>query len=278
MSIEELDNRIDKALSGWDTPSKQDKNSIWQSIEKYIDTKQPRKSKRLRWAVAASLAAIFISLAGYYNTIVEVSTNFGETVAINLPDGSLVNLNEGSSISYNSITWNLSRSLTMSGEAFFKVTKGSQFKVETNHGTVKVLGTSFNVISRKKRFNVDCYSGKVEVGNKIDNIIITQGENVSQSNDLALSKGAIKSNLNSPLWIIDNHSYNKAKLMNVLDDIANQYNITITTSDKINKMKFTGEWNSEMALEDVLKIVCLPFNLEAKLLNGNEYEIQKIEK
>lgn len=277
MSIEELDKQIDKALSRWETPSNQHKKAIWHSIEKSIGVKQPNKIIKWRWAAAASLAAIIISYAFLYNANVSYSTNLGESIAIDLPDGSFVNINEESTVSYNSIAWYVSRSLTMSGEAFFKVKKGSKFLVKTNNGTVKVLGTSFNVLTRENLFSVACYTGTVEVDNNINNVIITQGENVSQSNDLALSKGVIASKLNSPLWMIDNHSYTKVKLTNVLDDIANQYSITITANDKINKMKFTGEWNSEMALEDVLKIVCLPFNLEAKLLDNNEYKVQEIE-
>ena len=251
MSIEELDKRIDKALSRWETPSKQNKKDLWRSIEESIETKPVRKIKRWHWSIAASVAASILFISVYYNSNVVVSSNFGETIGINLPDGSSVNLNEESSVSYNSIMWYASRSVSMSGEAFFKVTKGSQFKVKTNNGVVKVLGTSFNIISREKRFDVDCFTGKVRVDNNNTNVVITKGESVSQTNDKTLTKGILASNQLAPIWMMDNHSYNKVKLANVLEDIENQYDITIKASENISKMKFTGEWNSEMVLDDV---------------------------
>lgn len=279
MSINKLDSQINKALSGWETPNNKNKKNIWLSIEESIDAKQNRFVKFSSWrvAVAASIVALLVSYAVFYSSNIEYNTNIGEKMAITLPDGSSVNLNSESKLSYNSISWVLDRDVHMSGEAFFKVIKGSKFSVKTDNGIVKVLGTSFNVISRKSNFMIDCYTGKVEIDNSIDKVVISRGERVVQSEYLALQKELSNTELRSPIWLIDTYSYAKTKLVNVFEDISKQYSINISTSGDINKLKFTGEWNNSMKLEDVLKIVCLPFNLEASSLDENKYIIQEIE-
>ena len=67
------------------------------------------------------------------------STAFGEQKVIELPDGSLVTMNSKSTIEFNPDSWESSRILNLSGEAYFKVKKGSQFTVNTSNGDVVVL-------------------------------------------------------------------------------------------------------------------------------------------
>jgi ferric-dicitrate binding protein FerR (iron transport regulator) len=65
-----------------------------------------------------------------------------------LPDGTKVWLNAGSRLSYDSGTYNKDkRSVSLSGEAFFDVTKNKErpFIIRTNRICIKVLGTAFNV-------------------------------------------------------------------------------------------------------------------------------------
>jgi len=262
MKREELDKRIDKALSGWETPSIKNKDAIWHSVHTAIGTKRKR---------VISLENI-VSFAIFYNSTLEFSTNAQEKIAISLPDGSSVNLNKNSKASYNSISWYFNRSISLSGEAFFNVKKGSQFSVNTHNGVIKVLGTSFNVFSRNKSFLVECFTGKVEVDNSVDKILITKGEKVTQTKSLALTKEVTTGNL-KPEWLVENHSYTKTKLETVFIDIEKSYSISISSSKKIENLSFSGEWNNSMSLEDVLKIVCLPFNLEATSTSSTEYKI-----
>ena len=157
MKREELDKRIDKALSGWEIPSQKNKSTIWSSVNTAIITKRKRtiSLEKWQWAIAASLAAIIVSYAIFYSAAVEYTTDANQKIAISLPDGSTVNLNGNSKTSYNTVAWYFNRSVSLSGEAFFSVKKGSQFSVNTNNGVIKVLGTSFNVFSRDKDFLVD---------------------------------------------------------------------------------------------------------------------------
>ena len=57
--------------------------------------------------------------------------NKSQKQEISLPDNSQVSLNALSSVTYNESSWDENRELTLNGEAFFKVEKGSTFEVKT---------------------------------------------------------------------------------------------------------------------------------------------------
>jgi len=71
----------------------------------------------------------------------------GKDYKIVLSDGSEVWLNSGSRLLFSLSLRGSSREITISGEAFIKVAPhpGRPFLVHTPHGTVQVLGTSFNI-------------------------------------------------------------------------------------------------------------------------------------
>lgn len=122
--------------------------------------------------VAAVIILISAAVALYslQDTILyrTMSTAYGETRSVVLPDGSLVSLNAHSSIRYS--RWGFgdkSREVWMSGEADFSVihTKSNQpFLVKAeNKLEVAVLGTRFTVYTRGEQARVVLKQGKVEL-------------------------------------------------------------------------------------------------------------------
>lgn len=77
----------------------------------------------------------------------EVSTGNGSRTKVQLPDGSLVWLNAGSKLHYDKEFGIKTRHVTLSGEAFFDVTKNKEkpFIIQTSSIDIKVVGTAFNV-------------------------------------------------------------------------------------------------------------------------------------
>lgn len=77
----------------------------------------------------------------------EVSTGNGSRTKVQLPDGSLVWLNAGSKLHYDKDFGITTRHVTLSGEAFFDVTKNKEkpFIIQTSSIDIKVVGTAFNV-------------------------------------------------------------------------------------------------------------------------------------
>lgn len=106
----------------------------------------------------------------------EFTTSYEETRNIELPDGTEVTLNANSSIHFHA-DWESKadgfedppRQVWLKGEAFFSVKhlqNGRKFIVHTDDLDVEVLGTTFNVNSRRSKTKVVLNSGKVKLNAK----------------------------------------------------------------------------------------------------------------
>jgi ferric-dicitrate binding protein FerR (iron transport regulator) len=187
-----------------------------------------------------------------------VRTGVAQKESFTLPDNSEVQLNASSEIRYKKSSWKKNRSLALDGEAYFKVTKGNTFSVETSQGTVKVLGTQFNVYSRDGIFNVDCYEGLVSVAFSDTLIKLPAGNRLKVENNKLLvhtttSKG-------QPEWIMNESSFTNATLSEVINELEQQYPINITSPENIANKRFTGSFTHDN-LELALRSICDPLRL-----------------
>lgn len=96
----------------------------------------------------------------------EVAAASDSTKVIELPDGSKVTLNRGSSVNYpeNMNTAN-ERNVTLKGEAYFEVKKGSAKKFNVYAGNTKtiVVGTEFNLRENGEDVVLNVVEGEVEM-------------------------------------------------------------------------------------------------------------------
>lgn len=97
----------------------------------------------------------------------QITTPLASRTNFELPDGSKVWLNAGSSISFPSKFDGKSRSVKLTGEAYFDVKKDEiPFLVQTDEFTVNVLGTAFNVMAYEgESAFVTLERGKIELQN-----------------------------------------------------------------------------------------------------------------
>lgn len=221
-------------------------------------------------------AAVFVLALGITfavkNFVPQIQkANFGERSTFSLPDNSEVVLNSGSEIKYKKWNWNNNRHLELKGEAYFRVAKGKCFEVSTSLGKVTVLGTQFNVKSRKNRFDVICYEGRVKVNYANTQIILTHGEGVTFENGKQF-KMPIKSF--KPEWINNEICFNKENIKSLLDEMQRQYNITIELNSKDTTSLFTGKLPAN-DLDVALKIISTTYHLEAKKVSGNKIIFDK---
>lgn len=98
----------------------------------------------------------------------QVNTGYGEMKTIVLPDSSVVTLNSNSSLRIPEQWADPSgRQVWLEGEAYFQVRKQpatvTKFVVHTLQVDVEVLGTKFNVNTRRKRAVVSLEEGKVRL-------------------------------------------------------------------------------------------------------------------
>lgn len=215
-----------------------------------------------KWAlsIAASLAIIFGLFFLMPSSEISHSTAFGQQKVIELPDGSLVTINSKSTIEFNPDSWQSSRILNLSGEAYFKVKKGSQFTVNTSNGDVVVLGTEFNVNSSHNFFEVICYEGKVKVEKNSKAYILTPGKIIRKFNENKLEENF--TNKNFPDWTTGESTFVSVPLEFVIKSIEKQYNLTVISNQVDITRVYTGSYthnNLDVALATVFKTMNIKY-------------------
>ena len=227
-----------------------------------------------KWIFRA--AAIFIIGLGIgfvvKNFIPETQTaNFGEKTTFTLPDNSEVVLNSDSEINYKKWNWNSNRRLKLKGEAYFKVSKGKRFEVQTALGKVSVLGTQFNVKARKNRFDVMCYEGRVKVNYANTQILLTHGQSVTFENGKQFNTPI---NSSKPGWMDNQICFYKENIKSLLDEVQRQYNITTVLNTKDTNSLFTGKLPTKN-LDVALQIISTTYHLEVKKVSKNKIIFDK---
>ena len=186
-----------------------------------------------------------------------------------MPDNSKVWLNDYSTLQYDSKGFQNERTLTLEGEAYFDVEEGSSFTVQTDLGSVKVLGTTFNVDSREGHFSVECYSGKVGVTGGSSYVEILPGQRVILvENELRKSSGK-----KGAKWIQGMFTYEDALLSDVVGELERQFDIQIEINENHRTLKYTGFFHEE-DLQKALTSVFWPLKLKFEI-NGNKIKISE---
>lgn len=246
-----------------------DKNTMLSNIldQKKITPKVvPLYKKWLFQAVAIFVLALGITFALKNFASQTQTANFGVKTTFSLPDNSEVVLNSGSEINYKKWNWDNNRHLELKGEAYFRVSKGRRFEVQTSLGKVTVLGTQFNVKARKNRFDVVCYEGRVKVNYANTQILLTHGQSVSFENGKQVN---IRINSSRPEWMDNQICFYKENIRNLMDEVERQYNIQIELNTKDTIALFTGKLPSK-DLDVALQIISTTNHLKAKKVSKNK--------
>ena len=260
------------------------KASQFSNVKSYDDFKKqlPKKEApvfrlnayKVLYRVAALLVVSFgIYFAFFSNNLVTVQTLASQKTNFELPDASSVTLNSDTKINYNEKTWADKRELTLDGEAFFKVAKGSKFDVKTSDGVVSVLGTQFTVKQRKNYFEVKCFEGIVSVKNNGKVHKLTRGNTYRLLNN-AVTLNTLKDT--DPDWIHNMSTFKSVPLYEVLKEFERQYNVTITVKGVDVDRLFTGGFVHEN-FESAISTITKPFNLSHKKGNSNNIVLYKKE-
>ncbi|MCK5401126.1 MAG: FecR family protein [Flavobacteriaceae bacterium] len=221
----------------------------------------------------AAILAISFSIYYYTTTLdTNITTLAAQKTTIELPDASSVSLNALSTLTYNKKSWTTIRDVELNGEAYFKVAKGSTFKVSTSAGTVTVLGTQFNIKHRDNFFEVVCYEGSVRVSHKTDTVTLKPGDSFLIIDGKFIAKEK-ETNLN-PSWIKNESYFKSISFAYVLNEFERQYNVTINPQNIDLEQLFTGSFvhnNKELAL----KSITLPLNLNYSIENNNSIVLSR---
>lgn len=237
--------------------------NVSEELDTLLKTIETRKKAKKNWfPIMLRVAAVVVVCLGifYYTTTLDtqISTVIAEKQTIELPDASTVAINAKSTITYNKHNWDDSRNVTLDGEAYFEVAKGSKFDVITPNGVVSVLGTKFNVKQRNNTFEVVCYEGLVQV------VYGSYNEKLPAGNRLLILDGKLVANeeeiISEPSWINKQSTFKSLPYKEVIAEFERQYDITIDTQNVNDTQLFTGSFTHNN-LDVALKSITLPLQL-----------------
>lgn len=219
--------------------------------------------------IAASIAAIFV--LGFFlfwnnDPMTTITTAQGETKHIELPDQSEVDMNIASTLEYDAKNWENERNVRLEGEAYFKVTKGNQFTINTEHGTIEVLGTEFNVRSRNSLTEVICYEGKVKVTDLHGGSVILEVGDVARINNGHLEEGWAPSVSESAEWKNGSSYFHDSPFEDVLQELENQYSLKVIRSQDYGQRNYTGAFPHDN-LSEALPLIFDPLGLTFSIEN-----------
>ncbi|MFD2291670.1 FecR family protein [Mariniflexile gromovii] len=236
-------------------------------VLKTIKTTKKQPSNWVKpWMRVAAILAICFSIYFYTTTIdTKVTTEFAQKTTIELPDNSSVNLNAKSLLAFNKNSWKNEREVTLEGEAFFKVAKGSSFQVITKSGTIKVYGTQFNVKQRDTYFEVICYEGLVGVTFNSQETKLKPGDSFLIIDGKQIAKE--KENSATPSWLNNESTFKSLPYKEVIAEFERQYHVTFKLQNIDANQLFTGSF-AHNNLEVALKAITLPLHVTYSKTNG----------
>jgi ferric-dicitrate binding protein FerR (iron transport regulator) len=237
------------------------------------------------------IAAIIILLLGigsvllYMNdkgvlsrkTIVATTDN-QKNLQVTLPDGSNIFLNRNTRLSYRENFGRNGRNVTLSGEAFFEIARdeNNPFTVNAGKASVKVLGTSFNIITSNPDSAVEVFvkTGQVMVsGNENkNNLILDPGYIGTMSPER--SEKSVNTDRNYMSWNTGLLVYDGQTLDVVFRDLKKVYNMDIVAD---NPDILANTWTSPIdnqPQEIIIRLICASFIL-SYTKDGNVYHLAK---
>jgi transmembrane sensor len=212
-------------------------------------------------------------------TIVATTDN-QKNLQVTLPDGSNIFLNRNTRLSYRKNFSSHSRNVDLSGEAFFEIVPDEKnpFNVNAGKASIKVVGTSFNVITSNSDSELEVFveTGKVLVSaNEGTNNLILDPGYIGTINS-GSSEKSLNDDPNYMAWNTGVLIYDGQSLEKVFSDLKKVYNMDIVTDDPRileNRWTTNGPIDNEPQ-ETIIRLICVSFNL-SYTTDGNVYHLTK---
>lgn len=242
-------------------------NGLKQRMDHH-DTKgvRERNITIFRYAIAASMViilgiAVFFYMQGR-NHIQFNAGNIKSEKPVILPDGTSVYLNRNTYLSYAKDFNSKTRTVTLTGEAFFDVAKNPSkpFIIKTTTTEIRVVGTSFNVMAYtgSDSVQVSVQSGIVEMYPKADEesrirlVIGNEGTFVKSQKKL-LSRKTFDSNLLA--WKTNQLNFRSAPMDYVANSLKRAFGKEIKfESANFKNCRLTVNFNNQ-SLDTILKVI-----------------------
>lgn len=221
----------------------------WRSLDLAIsraeapaETRAARRARPLptRALAFAFMGVVFVS-AGIVWLMRPSSTVYttgrGQQTEILLGDSSQVTVNHTSRLTVNGRLSTGDRSVTLEGEAYFRIrTTGEPFTVSTSAGTIRVLGTEFNVRVREGRLEVAVVRGSVRVtghhSGGDSSVVLAQGQKTVCRGGEGPGTPAGIPFAGYPGWIHGQLFFEKVPLLSACREIESRFDVVITIRNR----------------------------------------------
>jgi ferric-dicitrate binding protein FerR (iron transport regulator) len=195
-----------------------------------------------------------------------------------LEDGSRIFLNRNSELRYKKNFGKKERNVILKGEAFFDIAHDASkpFTIDAGNASVKVLGTSFNVITTNQYSEVEVFvkTGKVMLSDPEKSRSLELDPGFIGKIDGEKAEKSINTNPNYLSWNTGLLVYNGQKLETVFKDLKRVYNMDIVADDKsILENRWTSPIDN-LNEETIIRLICASFNL-GYVKDGKEYHLVK---
>jgi transmembrane sensor len=185
----------------------------------------------------------------------KVSTPRGGQFKVLLPDGSKVWLNASSSIRFPSVFSSASRTVDITGEAYFEVVKDKSrpFTVRFDGSAVQVLGTSFNIMAYPEEgaSRTTLVEGAVSIRNERQQARLIPGQQAA-----VLPGGSIRTTFKpveeAVAWKEGMFFFKKAGVQEVMRQLSRWYDVKITYRGEVPVRRFTGQVSRDANLSEII--------------------------
>lgn len=268
-------------------PTAEDQAEVWSRIAYSIQEAPQKRRVITMWRYAAIFTGVIAAtVAGWFflhreqAVIVAYTTAYGEVQTIVLPDSTEVRLNAHSKLR-GSITKNGTREVWLDGEGYFSVEhrhNNEPFLVHTSDVDVQVIGTEFNVNTRRVMTRVVLNNGAVKLklnGNERTDVNMKPGEMVTYSTKTnQLSRRNVNPSDYSA-WRDNMLVFNEASIAEVAAALQDNLGFNITIEDKeLQQELFTGSIPMSN-VEVFFKTLSRSLNVVIEKKDNHNYSIRR---
>ena len=190
-----------------------------------------------------------------------------------MPDSSLVYLNAGSNLRFPDHFTDTSRSIRLSGEAFFEISKDPSrpFKISTENTETRVLGTVFNLKAYPgEETELVVVEGKVRFGRAAKQVVLTA--NQLASFDAAADKLSSRNVYAGAYaaWKQNRLIFRDSRLPEIAAVLERWYGIRVEIRNKaLENMIFTGTYENpslQAILDDMSSVMKFTYTQQGEQL------------
>lgn len=287
-----------KELKNMSSEKKIDVDKAWNNIVERVNIDEPGKNsnhteRRFSRSIFIRIAAVafviltlgstvmYLKYSGFLSKKITLTTSIDQkNLPVDLPDGSKIYLNRNTELSYRSNFGKHKREVKLTGEAFFEISPDASkpFSVDAGNAKVKVLGTSFNVITKNAESAVEVYvkTGQVLLSDNTGSKEIVLDPEYVGTMDIISSGKTLNKNPNYMSWNTGLLQYTAQKLNVVFKDLERVYNMIIVSEDP-DILDYPWTWSAQVdnqSQDTIIRLICASFTL-SYIKDGNVYYLAK---